>query len=47
MMQAISSAQCNQGSAQPQTSREMCLPAGLVAALAARNKLAEIRGVIR
>ena len=47
LMQAISSAQRNQGSTQPQTSREMCLPAGLVAALVARNKLAEIRGVIR
>ena len=47
LMQAISSAQRNQGSSQPQTSREMTLPAGLVAALVARNKLAEIRGVIR
>ena len=47
LMQAISNAQRNQGSSQPQTSREMSLPAGLVAALVARNKLAEIRGVIR
>ena len=46
LMQAISNAQRNQGSSQPQTSREMSLPAGLVAALVARNKLAEIRGVI-
>jgi hypothetical protein len=45
LMHAISNSLTKQGSAQPQTSREMSVSAGVVSALTAKNKFAEIRRI--